>query len=132
MGYKLASWLNTQGQNAAAKDSATVAFEMAQQYGFVQWEIHLLWLLSDLSLRENDLHGVNLMAYAAVRARDIGDEDKSAKCLRRLDEMLTEARSHEQSMLAQAIVERVLAVWQEPDWADLMKDLIAEFVARYA
>jgi tetratricopeptide (TPR) repeat protein len=127
VGYKLASWHHSHSHRAEAKAAAERAFELAQKQGLVPWEIRLLWFLGDLALEAEDAHGINLYAYAAVRARDINDERRLARCLSRIESIIQSATSREQWAIAEEAKSRAIAVWQDPDWSAMMADLIERF-----
>ena len=63
-------------------------YTIAQESEFYVLEIRLLWLLADVYLASQGAYGLNLYAYAAVRALQMGDEARLQRTLAWLERPL--------------------------------------------
>lgn len=118
--YKLAGWRAAQGEVDRAREIGEEAYALAEQHGFIRWEIYLLWLLGDLDLQQGDRRGLNVLAYAVVRAVQLGDAERIERALERVQRVIQAARAAGDDETAHELREQVLAVWRDPDWASVM------------
>jgi hypothetical protein len=125
--YKLAGWHAAQGEVDQARDTGKEGYALAEQHGFVRWEIYLLWLLGDLDLQQGDPRGVNVLAYAVVRAVQLGDTERIERALEHVQRIIQAARAADDDETAHSVREQVLEVWRDRDWVEVMADQISRF-----
>lgn len=62
-----------------------------------------------------------------MRSRDIGDDKRLARSLARIKAIMQKAVEEKQPQLAEEARLRAIAVWQDPDWNEMMADLVEQF-----
>ena len=122
---KLARLQANQSRLDEAQKMCELALVAAQEHDFYILEIRLLWLLADIYMANQDVYGLNLYAYIAVRTVQADDETRLQQVLSRLKRPLQAAmEAHADSAIADMSM-RLLSVWKDERWRGETAVLIA-------